>query len=294
MEFSKKPVGDSVGFDVEVYHLGSHPGPKLMVTAGIHGGEVTGIHAARLLIDYLVTHEQELVGEVKILPVCNQGGYRRMERTNPYDDLDMNRIFPGKVGSKPTLATAALIYQEAAWPEYLVDLHCCGLYGSNYTLATWMDSEKDRQLAAMLDIPVVIKSGGTAGQLFVESSQKRNIASVIIELAGGQPTGQIDIAAADEAFTALLKLMRQLGMLPGPVEKPQPVFCMPLASVSSTEDGLYIPLVSKGTWVEKGTTVATLNGKDIQTEASCRIMNIGPARYLFRGDYLYVFTVKAE
>ncbi len=74
MVFSKKPVGDSVGFDVEVYHFGSRPGPKLMVTAGIHGGEVTGIHAARLLIDYLVTHEQELVGEVKILPVCNQGG----------------------------------------------------------------------------------------------------------------------------------------------------------------------------------------------------------------------------
>jgi len=294
MDYSRKPIGDQVGYELEIFHYGSKPGPKLMVTAGIHGGEVTGIHAAKRLMEYLRLHEDELQGEVKILPVCNQGGYRRMQRTNPYDDIDMNRIFPGKLGSKPTLTTAAMIYAEANWPEYIVDLHCCGLYGSNYTLATWMDSEKDRLLASMLDIPVVIKSGGTAGQLFVESSQKRNIAAVIIELAGGQPTGTIDLDAADEAYEALMKLMIQLKMLPGKAPKPNPVFCMPLTNLASTEDGLYLPLVEKGTWVSKGTTVATLNGKPIQAEVDCRVMNIGPARYLFRGDYLFVYTTKAE
>ncbi|NLN83216.1 MAG: succinylglutamate desuccinylase/aspartoacylase family protein [Firmicutes bacterium] len=293
MEYSKKQVGDLVGFELEIYQFGQGDGPKLMVTAGVHGGEVTGIHAARRLIEFLQENESQLKGQVKILPVCNQGAYRRMQRSNPYDEIDMNRIFPGKMGSKPTLATAALVYEEAAWPDYLVDLHCCGLYGSNYTLATWMDSEGDKELASMLDIPVVIKSGGTAGQLFVESSQKRNIPSVIIELSGGQPTGQIDLDSADIAYQALLKLMKKLGMLPGEVEPFEPAFCLPLERVVAIEDGLFLPQIEKGTWVEKGQVIGSLNGKPISVEQDCRVMNIGPARYLFRGDYLYVYTVRA-
>lgn len=293
MEYSKKQVGDLIGFELEIYHFGKKPGPKLMITGGVHGGEVTGIHAAKRLIDYLQRNEDKLQGQVKILPICNQGAYRRMERTNPYDEIDMNRIFPGREGSKPTLATAALVYQEAGWADYLVDLHCCGLYGSNYTLATWMDSEADKKLASMLDIPVVIKSGGTAGQLFVESSQKRNIPSVIIELAGGQPTGEIDLASSEGAYNALIKLMQQLEMLPGQAEAFETVFCLPLEREVAQEDGLFLPKAAKGTWVKEGELLATLNDKPILALKDCRVMNIGPARYLFRGDYLYVYTVKA-
>jgi hypothetical protein len=43
---------------------------------------------------------------------------------------------------------------------------------------------------------------------------------------------------------------------------------------------------------QQSSTVATLNGTN-HAEMDCRIMNIGPARYLFRGDYLFVYTTKA-
>ncbi|MCE5195613.1 MAG: succinylglutamate desuccinylase/aspartoacylase family protein [Negativicutes bacterium] len=294
MQFSKKPIGDLVGFELEIYQFGQGDGPKLMVTAGIHGGEVTGTHAANQLIQYLTEHESELKGQVKVLPICNQGGFRRMERTNPYDDLDMNRIFPGKLAASPTLVTANLIYQEAAWPDAIVDLHCCGIYGSNYILSIWHESEKDKNLAAMLDIPVVIQSGGTEGQLFVEASQKLGKAAVIIELAGGQPTGCVDLAAAEEAYLALVKLIKQLGMLPGPVQKPEPVFCGKLEGKSADRNGFFLPAVSQGSWISQGQLIGHLNEKEVIAEADCRILRVGPARYLFCGDSLYTFARKAE
>lgn len=293
MQQSTLHVQDFFGFGLEKVQFGQGEGPKLLITAGIHGGEVTGIHTARRLISWLKTKEPELKGQITVLPICNPAGFRRMQRTSPYDELDMNRIFPGKQDASPTLGAAALVYAEAAQADYIVDLHCCGIYGSNYTLAIYNDSAKDRELAEMLDIPVVVESGGTGGQLFTEASRKMDKAAVIIELAGGQPLGKVDLAACEQAYQALLGLIRQLGMVNEPATKPQPVFCGKLETIHSTIDAYFQPAVNSGTWVKAGDLLGTLNDEPQYAKKDCRIMNIGPARYLFKGSALYVYVVRA-
>ena len=298
MQQSVLHISDFFAFDIEKFHFSGQPGPRLMVTGGIHGGEVTGTHAARMLIEWLSSREADLKGEVLVLPVCNPPGFRRMQRTSPYDELDMNRIFPGRTDAAPTLAAAAAIYAEATNVDYIVDLHCCGIYGSNYILATYNDSPKAKDLAGMLDIPVVVESGGTPGQLFTEAGRNMDKAAVIIELAGGQPIGKVDLTAANEAFQALLGLLRQLGMVNDqPAVKPEPVFCGKLESVRSISDGYFEPALEAGVWIKAGTVIGTFtSGKESVQQVApcdCRLMNVGPARYLFKGNQLFVYVVPA-
>ena len=214
MKSYQRNLGDFIGQELKFVTFGDGEGPKLMITGGIHGGEATGIYAATKFIDYRREHETELTGQVKVLAISNPGAFRRMQRTNPYDELDMNRIFPGRADGSPTMVAASIVYEEAQWADYIVDLHCCGIYGSNYTLAIYNESAKDKELAGMLDIPVVIESGGTPGQLFTDASRKFGKAAVIIELTGGGQGGTIDLPSGEMAFNALVKLVKQLGMIP--------------------------------------------------------------------------------
>ncbi|MGE5654265.1 MAG: succinylglutamate desuccinylase/aspartoacylase family protein [Bacillota bacterium] len=289
-----RSLGDFIGQELKFVTFGKGDGPKLMVTGGIHGGEATGIYAATKFIEYLRQHEDELKGQVKVLAVSNPGAFRRMQRTNPYDDLDMNRIFPGRADDTPTMVAANIVYEEAQWADYIVDLHCCGIYGSNYTLAIYNESAKDKELASLLDIPVVIESGGTGGQLFVEASRKFGKAAVIIELTGGGQGGTIDLPAGDMAFNALVKLAKQLGMVPGDVERPNPRFCGRLTSMTAPVDGLFVPIVEKGQMVAKGQVIGKLGNEEILAPAKAIIMVAGPARFVFRGQGLVVYACPVE
>ncbi len=294
MKSYERNLGDFIGQELRFVTFGEGEGPKLMVTGGIHGGEATGIYAATKFIDYLREHESELKGQVKVLAISNPGAFRRMQRTNPYDELDMNRIFPGKADSSPTMVAASIVYEEAQWADYIVDLHCCGIYGSNYTLSIYTESAQDRELASMLDIPVVIESGGTPGQLFTDISRKCGKAAVIIELTGGGQGGTIDLPSGEMAFKALVKLVKQLGMIPGDVQKPNPTFCGKLNSLVAPADGLFIPTVEKGTLVAEGQVIGKLGDQEIHAPAKAIMMAMGPARFVFRGQGLVIYACPAE
>src|ERR1700682_3522113 len=70
---------------------GNRPGPKLLVTAGVHGAEYSSIEAARRLTQ-LPT--DGLTGELTILPVINPGAFwSHQPYINPSDGKNINRMF---------------------------------------------------------------------------------------------------------------------------------------------------------------------------------------------------------
>ena len=83
-----------VSLDFTVFGEGA---PHVFFTGGIHGGEATGIYVAQKVLAFLEENEL-LKGSVKMLPIANPAAFRRLQRTSPYDGLDLNRIFPGKEG----------------------------------------------------------------------------------------------------------------------------------------------------------------------------------------------------
>lgn len=277
------------------FHSFGEPGagPHALITAGIHGGEATGIYAAHQLMAWLST--QKLNGRVTVLPVANPGAFRRSTRANPYDELDMNRIFPGKRDGSPTQRAAAAIWEEAKQADFIVDLHCCGLFGSDYTLALWQEFPAAREVAEQLDIPVVIESGGTRNQLFVEATHA-GIPAVIIELAGGQmgPSGGIvNMRSGERAFRAVANLLVRRGLVAGDATPAAPTFFGKLRDVSCPRDGLWSPRVHPGARVEAGQVIGMLDGDEITAPVTGVATVVRAASYLFASDMVAMVAPQA-
>lgn len=277
---------------VPVYRFGSGDSPRILVTAGLHGSEATGQYAAFRLIETLAA-DPEIAGEITILPRCNPSAFRRMERTSPFDDLDMNRIFPGDAEGTPTQVLASRIWDMAREADYIVDLHCAGPYATPYTLAQHSEYENCRELASLLDIPVVVQSGGSEGQLFVEAA-RQGIPSVIIELPGGGPDGIIDLAAGEDTVGALCRMLTLLGIAPGEADAPDPVLLDELERITAPREGLYLPGYAAGEEIPAGEGVGTLDGDPILPgETGYCIMNRPPG-YVFPGTRLAAVAPRAE
>ena len=276
-------INDCINSNIDVTVFGSGK-PEVVVTGGIHGGETTGIYAARELISYLEAHSL-LKGSVKVISLCNPTAFRRLERTSPYDNLDLNRIFPGSEQGTISQRVANALWKETQSADYIVDLHCCGVYGSSYTLALWQNHPQAKELAAMLDIAIVVQSGGARGQLFVETCEAGRPA-VIIELPGGGQGGVIDQEAGLKAYNALLNMLRGFKMIEGQYYEPTPTWCNKLIPCRADAEGLFIPKVSGGDIVEKGQVLATLNNNEITAPAKCTITGMRAMGYVFIGSYL--------
>mgnify|MGYP006274648413 FL=1 len=279
-----KTVDDFRKIDLEFFRYNGGEGPTVLFTAGLHGDEATGIYVAHKLIEYLDQNPLER-GTVKILPVANQTAFRRMKRTSPYDKEDMNRIFPGNKEVGPTKTIAHYIWEEAEETDYIVDLHCCGVRGSSYTLTVWQEYGFAKELAEMIDIPQIVQSGGTRGQLFTEACA-HDIPAVIIELPGGGERGVIDIEAGNKCYQALLNMLRQLEMLAGEGYQPDPLFCDQLELVVTDRNGAFVPLVEPGQLVEEGTTLGRIGEKEYTAPKDGVVIKVRDHSFLFKGTFL--------
>lgn len=102
---------------------GKYPGKRLVITAGVHGGEYVGILAAKELIHEL--NPSVLHGELVILPVVNEAGfYQGAKQIVPEDGVNLNRAFPGDHTKSAARRIAAAV-EEYLYPrtDFLVDLH---------------------------------------------------------------------------------------------------------------------------------------------------------------------------
>ena len=281
-----KQIGSFPFGQMEIHTFEGDPsGPKAAITAGIHGDEQTGVHTARLILKAL--ESARVKGVIKVLPVCNPTAFMRRQRRSPFDDVDMNRIFPGKPQGTLTYQTASLIWEETAFAQYSIDLHCCCRTGSSYALVDYQHSEKLRELCKVLGIPAVCQTGGTRGQLFLDSFLDRGQNSLLIELPGGQPGGVIDLPAAEFCAQRVLNYLRYIGALEGEAQTDYPVtFYGKISGKAAWEDGLFLPKVSSETPCVKGQVLGTLNGQEILADYDGTVTFIASPQYCFTGENL--------
>lgn len=175
------------------------------------------------------------------------------------------------------------LWKETRDVEFLVDIHCCGVDGSTYTLALYEQYPEMKELAEALGIPVVIQSGGQAGQLFVESCHTGQKA-LIIELPGGQPGGVINAKAAEECCEALNRYLIRLGVLEGELHQSQVTFYGRINTLLAPHPGLFLPLATAGARCDKGHLLGTFEGHPVIAPFSGVITNLSQARYCFAGE----------
>jgi predicted deacylase len=107
-------------------------GPRVAVTAGVHGDELEGLYVCHLLAAWLDelqrTSPGALLGSVELYPAINTLGLDTLTRGLPVFDTDLNRAFPGSPGGPLPERLAAALMTELSGAALVVDIHASNIY----------------------------------------------------------------------------------------------------------------------------------------------------------------------
>lgn len=108
-EVSETYLGDPVTIPVTIIN-GEKPGPRVFMTAAIHGDELNGVKVLQEVADRYTP--KQIHGTLVLLHVVNVPGYQAQERYIPLYDLDLNRAFPGGERSNTAERIADRVYRQ--------------------------------------------------------------------------------------------------------------------------------------------------------------------------------------
>jgi uncharacterized protein len=247
---------------------GSRPGPRLLVTAGVHGSEFCSIESALRLMK---TRPETLAGTLIVLPILNMGGFMgRSIYVMPQDGKNLNRVFPGKPDGTTSERLAhwlvANVYPQV---DAYLDLHGGDLDESLVPFSLFPNgSEASLALASAFGLSIAVAAGGEG--YTINAAHKLGVPGIIAEVSGNGLWGE---ASVGEMTAGIARVMKHLGMIPGtvrpaPQEKPQTVtMWVPLAPSS----GLWYPAKELSDKVTAGETLGEIRdvfGKPLGTISS--------------------------
>jgi predicted deacylase len=259
------PAGSDPALSIPVAVVnGAKPGPVLALVAGSHGTEYTSIIALEKLIAML--NPAEISGTVIIVPLINiQSFEQKVPHVNPIDKKSMNRFYPGKIDGTQTERASYLITKEVVEKcDHLIDLHGGDLDESLRPYSYWTKTGNERQdqisremvLAFGLDHIIISADrpkDPQASRYLENTATTRGKPSITAE-AGHAGTVETDDLNA--LINGCLNVMRYLKMLPGqPAVVEHPVWIEKVVTLASEQNGIFYPLVKRGTYVEQGMKV---------------------------------------
>jgi predicted deacylase len=253
-------VDAATNIPVIVVH-GAKPGAVLALVSGAHGTEYASIIALERLIPEL--DPAQLSGTVILLPLVNIASFeQKVPHVNPVDGKSMNRFYPGKADGTQTERASYLITKKVVDRcDYLIDYHGGDLDESLRPYAYWAPTGKEAQdrtskemvLAFGLDHIIIWRERPTdpaATRYLDNTAAVRGKASIVVEAGHAGTTETDDIAAL---VNGTLSTMRALKMLPGePHLIENPVWIEKIVDINSDLEGIFYPLVKRGTYVQEG------------------------------------------
>jgi predicted deacylase len=256
------PAGVDAATNIPVVAVnGAKPGPVLALVTGAHGTEYVSIIAVEKLIGEL--DPAKISGTVILIPLVNIASFeQKVPHVNPVDNKSMNRFYPGRAdGTQTERASLVITNQVVERCDYLIDYHGGDLDESLRPYAYWSPAGKEAQdriskemvLAFGLDHIIIWRdrpADPAATRYLDNTASVRGKPSIVVE-AGYAGTVEADDVAL--LVNGTFSTMRALKMLPGephPIENP--VWLEKIVDVSSDVEGIFYPLVKRGTYVEAG------------------------------------------
>jgi len=258
--------------------FGQCPQPRVVIVAGVHGDELVGPHALVELAQDL--SPGALRGTVVMAPSANPLAFAAGRRRAPHDDLDLNRIFPGKRGGSATERVAdCLVTSVMGGADMVIGLHSAGREGDLVPLSGFREARDDcarrsALAAAAFGLEHYWMMRWAPGTLSTWANQQ-GIPAVGCEV-GGRGTATRD--QIDLYKQGVIRCLRHLGMLDPPLEVSLPPKVWTQAYLTAPCDGLLEVLVELGQEVASGETLARvrdLRGNvcgEITAPQDCKIM----------------------
>jgi predicted deacylase len=250
LPIAKSPTHTPLSMPIQVLH-GKKPGPRLFVSAAIHGDELNGVEIIRRILKQKSL--SRLHGTLITIPIVNVYGVIQHSRYLP-DRRDLNRNFPGHEGGSVASRLANLFMREiVANSTHGIDLHTGALHRSNLPhVRANMDHAETCRLAHAFGVPLLLNSQLRDGSLR-EAAAECGIPMLLYEAGEALRFDEVAIRAG---VKGILNIMRTLGMLPPQRQKTKtPLESMVASSTSwirAPESGIFRALVPLGSRVKRG------------------------------------------
>lgn len=256
------PVGKlythtSMTMPVHVIH-GRKPGPRLFVSAAIHGDEINGVEIIRRLLKMPTL--KRIRGSLITVPIVNVHGFIHHSRYLP-DRRDLNRCFPGSEKGSLAARLAHLFMREIVCNStHGIDLHTGASNRDNLPqIRANMDDEETAKLAHTFGAPVILSASLRDGSLR-EAAAEHGIPMLLYEAGEALRFDEVSIRAG---VRGILNVIRSLEMLPPSSRRSRKHTTSQVARssnwVRAPDSGILRPMVSLGTQVIKGSLLGVVS-----------------------------------
>ncbi|MDH5765374.1 MAG: succinylglutamate desuccinylase/aspartoacylase family protein [Gammaproteobacteria bacterium] len=245
---------------------GKRAGPRLFLSAAIHGDEINGVEIIRRLLKLPAL--KRLRGTIIAVPIVNVHGLIHHSRYLP-DRRDLNRSFPGSEKGPLASRLAYLFMKEIVEKStHGIDIHTGAIHRSNLPQirANLDDAETDR-LARAFNVPVIISSNLRDGSLR-EAAAEFGIPMLLYEAGEALRFDEISIRAG---VKGIVNVMRELEMLPASRTKSQkhePVVARSSSWVRAPDSGILRTMMPLGGRVKKNTLLGVVADPFGETEVN--------------------------
>jgi len=249
--------------------MGKKPGPKLFISAAIHGDEINGVEIIRRLLKLPAL--KRLSGTIIALPIINVHGFINHSRYLP-DRRDLNRSFPGTEKGSLAGRIANLFMQEIVTKStHGIDLHTGAIHRSNLPqIRANLDDEETNRLARAFKVPVIISSNLRDGSLR-EAAAEHGIPMLLYEAGEALRFDEISISGGVQG---ILNVMRELEMLPASRSKnkklSEPIVARSSFWVRAPDSGILRAMVPLGGRVKKDTLLGIVADPFGDTESQIK------------------------
>ncbi len=247
---------------IHVIH-GKKDGPRLFISATIHGDELNGVEIIRRILK--TPRVNKLRGTLVAVPIVNVFGFLAHSRYLP-DRRDLNRSFPGTEKGSLTSQLAHLFMKEVVLRcTHGIDLHTGAIHRSNLPqIRADLTDPIMEQLAKSFSAPLVLHSNLRDGSLRRAATDKQ-IPTMLYE--GGEAL-RFDELAIRLGVKGIIRVMQTLGMLGKlpPSKKTQSVISRSSYWLRAPTGGIFRSSAPLGTKVKKGEKIGTVSDPMGETE----------------------------
>lgn len=252
---------------VHVVH-GAKDGPRLFVSAAIHGDELNGVEIVRRLLRLSLIRRMR--GTLLAVPIVNVHGCIQRMRGLP-DGRDLNRAFPGSATGSMAARMAHLFMTEiVAGSDYGIDLHTGANHRTNLPqIRTQLDDAETERLAQVFGAPVILHSDLRDGSLR-QTAQEEGTVTLLYEAGEALRFDEVAVRAGVRGIVAV---MREIGMLPR-TRKPRkpftPVVARQSTWVRAPASGILRLVAPLGATVRRGEPLALVADPFGEAESEVR------------------------
>jgi len=271
---------------------GARPGPRVGVSAMIHGDELDGLLIAREL--WRTVDPADVSGSLWLMPVANPLAMEAVSRNTPIDMLDMNRLFPGTpdgwLSEQQAHAITSGFISEVDW---LIDIHAGGTFPwVDYCYVLNDEAFSRAFLSALLYKPSSMYPATTAA-----AAMARDIPITVVEIGGGYHDQAEHVR---NGVRGVLNMLRHAGVLPGAVERrPRQLLLHEIKVMRPRHGGVCVPArtLNPAEWIDGGEKLAeivsphtfeTLETLTAPFERSVVVLTRNYATRIHPGDYAFM------